>query len=166
MAIRAATEGDLEEIRAVAERSWTTDYPDILTRETAEEAVNDWYALEQLAAEFRDSRTLVLVADREGGVVGFAHATWSDADREGYILRLYVDPDHRRAGLGRELLDRTTAELADAGVRRVNAMVLSANEPGREFYERFGFEHADEQRTTIGGEQYPESRYVLDAPGE
>ena len=166
MTVRPATDGDLEGIRAVAERSWTTDYPDILTRETAEEAVDDWYAPDQLATEFKNSRTLVFVADREGSVVGFAHATWSDADREGYILRLYVDPDRRRAGLGRELLDRTTAELADLGVRRVNAMVLSANDPGREFYERFGFEHVDEQPTTIGGERHPESRYVLDAASE
>ncbi|MFC5970918.1 GNAT family N-acetyltransferase [Halomarina salina] len=166
MTVRRATGDDVDGIRAVAERSWTTDYPDILTRETATEAVEDWYAPDQIRAELRDSRTLVLVAERDAetddGVVGFAHATWTDADREGYLLRLYVDPDHRRENLGRELLDRTTAELAGLGVERVNAMVLSANEPGRAFYEHFGFDHVDEQRTTVGGESYPESRYVLD----
>lgn len=160
MEIRTATDHDIEAIREVAKGSWTTDYPSILTRETAEEAVNDWYAAERLASELRDSRTLVLVAD-DGGIVGFTHATWNVIDREGYILRLYVDPDHRRGGVGRALLDRTTTELADAGVETVSAMVLSANEPGRRFYEQFGFEHVDEQQTTIGGRSYPESRYVL-----
>ncbi|MFD1514043.1 GNAT family N-acetyltransferase [Halomarina rubra] len=179
MTVRRATGDDIEAIREVAKRSWTTDYPDILTRETAETAVTDWYTAEGIAAELRDSRTLVLVAegedggDGEGGegeneagdessVVGFAHATWTDTDHEGYILRLYVDPDHRRENLGRDLLDRTVDALADAGVDRVNAMVLSANEPGRGFYEHFGFERVDEQPTTIGGESYPETRYVLE----
>lgn len=161
MHVRRATDRDVEAIRAVATRSWTIDYPDILTRETAEETVDDWYAPERLAAELRDSRTLVLVGD-DDGVVGFVHATWNVTDREGYILRLYVDPDHRREGVGRALLDRTTTALIDAGVDRVSAMVLSANEPGRQFYEGFGFDHADEQQTTIGGQSYPESRYVLD----
>lgn len=161
MTIRSATEADVEAIRAVAERSWTTDYPDILTRETAEAAVTDWYAPEEIAAELRDSRTLVLVAERGGDVVGFAHATWLDADREGYVLRLYVHPEHRRAGLGRELLEATCEGLAERGVERVNAMVLSANERGRAFYDAFGFEHVDERPTIVGDERYPESRYVL-----
>jgi ribosomal protein S18 acetylase RimI-like enzyme len=162
MTVRTATGDDVDAIRAVADRSWTTDYPDILTRETAEDAVNEWYAPESVATELRDSRTLVLVAEREGDVAGFAHATWTDADREGYLLRLYVDPDHRRERVGRELLEATCARLVEVGVERVNAMVLSANEPGRRFYEHFGFEHVDEQETTVGGERHPESRYVLD----
>jgi ribosomal protein S18 acetylase RimI-like enzyme len=161
MPVRTATDDDVGAIREVAKRSWTTDYPDILTRETAEETVDDWYAPERLAAELRDSRTLVLVAEREDAVAGFAHATWTTTDREGYILRLYVDPDHRREGVGRELLDAARDELAAVGVERINAMVLSANHPGRRFYEHFGFDHVDEQSTTIGGETYPESRYVL-----
>ncbi|MWG34516.1 GNAT family N-acetyltransferase [Halomarina oriensis] len=165
MHVRRATDRDVAPIREVAKRSWTTDYPDIVTRETAEEAVDDWYAPERLAAELRDSRTLVLVAD-DGGLRGFVHATWNVTDREGYILRLYVDPDHRREGVGRTLLDRTTTELVDAGVDRINAMVLSANEPGRQFYEGFGFEHADERQTTVGGRSYPESRYVFDRDGD
>ena len=89
-----------------------------------------------------------------------AHATWNG--EEGYILRLYVHPDHRGAGHGRELLAATRTALADRGVDRVNAMVLAANDDGNEFYERFGFERADESETVIDGESYRENRYVLD----
>jgi len=162
MSVRQATGDDVEAVQQLAERSWTTDYPEILTRETAEEAVTEWYAPERIAAELEDDRTLVLVAEREGRVVGFAHATWND-DGEGYVLRTYVDPDRRREGVGRELLEATCRALRERGVDRINAMVLAANDPGNAFYERFGFEYVDEQETTVGDEAYRENRYALEA---
>jgi len=162
MSIRPATPDDVTAINQVATAAWETDYPDILTRETAEDGVRDWYAPEQIESELVESQTLLFVAEREQGVVGFAHATWHETDREGYILRLYVHPDHRHEGIGRSLLERTCEELFEHDIDRINAMVLSANEPGGEFYQRFGFEFADESETEIGGEHYPESRYVLD----
>lgn len=160
MTTRTATVDDLDGIREVAEHSWETDYPDILTRETATAGVDDWYAPDRLSADLDRKKTLLLTADRDGDVVGFAHATWNDD--EGHLLRLYVDPDHRREGVGRDLLVGVCDALFDRDVERINAMVLSANDPGKAFYERFGFEYQDEAETTIGGEGYPESRYVLE----
>jgi len=82
MDVRTATRDDTDAIRRVAEQSWKTDYPEILTSETAEEAVTDWYTPEQIAAELDENQTLILVAEREDTVVGFAHATWNDAESE------------------------------------------------------------------------------------
>jgi ribosomal protein S18 acetylase RimI-like enzyme len=172
MDIRPATSEDVEAIEQVAARSWRNDYADILTRETADAAANDWYEAERILAELGYERTLVLVAERGGSVLGFAHATWEEGGAgmegpegpAGHILRIYVDPDRRREGVGRALLERTCETLAEEGVDRVNAMVLAANEPGRTFYERFGFEYAEEGETVIGGETYPERRYVLTDP--
>ncbi|MDS0222206.1 GNAT family N-acetyltransferase [Haloarcula sp. S1AR25-5A] len=162
MPTRAATPDDVPAINRIATAAWETDYPDILSRETVKDGVSDWYATEQLESELVEPQTLLLVSERGGSIVGFIHATWTNAESEGYILRLYTHPDHRRQGVGRSLLERTCADLFERGVDRINAMVLSANEPGVEFYERFGFRFADESETDIGGERYPESRYVLD----
>ncbi|WP_435196793.1 GNAT family N-acetyltransferase [Natronomonas sp. EA1] len=159
MIVREAAAEDIEAIREVAKRSWAVDYPDILTRETVEEGVDDWYAVEQLEAELTHARTQLFVAERDEVVVGFAHASWGG--EEGYIMRLYVHPDHRWEGVGQALLVRTCRALSEVGVERVSAMVLTENDPGRAFYERFGFEQADESETTIGGETYRENRYVL-----
>lgn len=166
MSVRTATPEDVTAINDVATEAWESDYPDILTRETVEDGVSDWYAPEQIESELVESQTLLLVTERDDSVVGFAHATWHDADSAGYILRIYVHPDHRREGIGRALLDRTCTELFDHDIDRINAMVLSGNDRGAAFYERFGFEFADESETEIGGEHYPESRYVLDGPDE
>ncbi len=159
MTVRPAGPDDIDAVRRVAERSWATDYPDILSRETAEAAAEEWYDADSLAEELDAERTLLSVAENEA-VVGFVHATWNDD--EGYILRLYVHPDRRGEGFGRELLTETRAALADRGVDRLNAMVLAANDSGNEFYERFGFERADESETVIDGDRYRENRYVLD----
>ncbi|SEL31657.1 GNAT family N-acetyltransferase [Haloferax larsenii] len=166
MTIRPATEADTGAILRVAEQSWKHDYPGILTRETAETAASDWYTAEQVTAELHKSQAQILVAERGETVVGFAHTTWNYTEREGYILRIYVDPDHRREGIGRALLQAALSDLDEKGIDQINAMVLVANEPGNDFYEQFGFEHADERETTIGDKPYPENRYVLERPFE
>jgi ribosomal protein S18 acetylase RimI-like enzyme len=164
MDIRSATARDIDQIIRVATESWDTDYAeDILTSETAEEAATDWYDAERLRAELDQEQTTLLVVERDGDVVGFTHATWSEETGDGYILRLYVHPDHRRAGVGQSLLTDTCRTLAGHGAERINAMVLSANDPGVEFYEQFGFEFVDEHETQVGDETLPESRFVLDS---
>lgn len=162
MSLREARVEDVDAIGNLARASWETDYRNVLTRETVGTAVNDWYAPERIEVELSDDRTMVLVSERDDEIVGFAHATWSEEDANGYILRIYVHPDHRRERVGRELLEGTCNALVARGVERINAMVLSENRPGAEFYEHFGFEFVDEQSTTIGDEAYPESRYVLE----
>jgi len=159
MPIREAAADDLEGVRRVARASWETDYPDILSRESVDEGIEEWYDLDALAAEFDRGRTLLSVAEEDGEVVGFAHATWTG--EEGHVLRLYVHPNHRDEGAGRALLERTETELRNRGVDRIDAMVLAENDLGRAFYEAFGFEEVDTGETTIGGETYRESRYAL-----
>ena len=160
MIVREAGAGDVDDIEAVARASWETDYPAILSRETAREGVEEWYGADRLAAEIESDDALVPVADGEAGVVGFAHAVAEESD--GTILRLYVAPDHRREGVGGDLLDHTREALIERGVERVRAMVLAANDPGNEFYRRHGFKLAAESGTVIAGTSYEENVYVAE----
>lgn len=159
MDVREATADDVPAVGRVAERSWETDYPDIVSRETASEGVAEWYAEDRVRRELDSAETAVLVAERDDEVVGFAHAVWGT--EEGTVLRIYVDPDHRRAGVGTELLAATVDRLHEEGVDRVKATVLAANEPGNDFYRERGFEPLPESRETeIGGEYYEERVWV------
>jgi len=189
MRVREAASGDLEGIRAVAEASWERDYADLLTRDTVAAGVNDWYDEASLADQIGSERTPVLVAEADGesegdeeaeetapddddgdgddasrDIVGFAHG-YVDGE-VGHVLRLYVHPAQRRAGAGEALLSATVAALRERGAGEVAATVLAANERGRAFYESQGFEAVgDAAETTIGGETYPEARYVLEGAG-
>ena len=172
--VREATTDDIEAIRKVARAAWATDYPEILSRETVERGVEEWYEADHVEGQLSGSRTRLFVAceaddgdedDGDGRVVGFAHAELG-RDGEGYVLRLYVHPDHRGRGSGRRLLERTREDLFAHGAERINGMVLAANEPGNEFYRRFGFERVEDGETTIGGETYREHTYVLERAPE
>ena len=158
MTVREATSGDAESIAGVARVSWKHDYPDILSRDTAEQGVEEWYAPETIAAEIDSDDAVVPVAERDGEVVGFAHAV--EDELGGTILRVYVAPDHRGEGIGGDLLGHTHETLADRGAERVRAMVLAENEPGNEFYRRFDFELDEKSETRIGEETYRENVYV------
>ncbi len=158
MKIRKATTDDTEAIAAVARASWEADYPDILSRETAREGVEEWYAPEKIEAEI-ESDALIPVAEVGEEVAGFAHAV--EDEQGGTILRLYVVPDHRREGVGGDLLEHARDALDARGAERVRAMVLADNEVGNEFYQRFGFELAEEGETVIGETTYRENVYVM-----
>jgi len=152
MNVRDATAADVPAIQRVAERAWAADYD--MTRDTVEAAVRDWYGDERVRAEVASDDSPLLVAE-DGEVVGFAHGVVSQAEDCGTVLRLYVDPDRRREGVGRALLDAIEARLA-ADCSRLRATVLAANETGRRFYEESGYEETGEAETVIGGERYPE----------
>jgi len=152
MNVRDATAADISGIRRVAERAWAADYD--MTRETVEAAVRDWYGDERMQREVTGDDSPVVVAD-DGGVVGFAHGAVSEAEDCGTVLRLYVDPDRRREGVGGALLAAIEERLV-ADCSRLQATVLAANEVGRRFYEESGYEETGEAETLIGGERYPE----------
>lgn len=161
MEIRYATSADLSGIEAVAEASWEHDYPDVFSRESAVEGVHEWYAEETMAGELLQSDAVVHVAERDGTVVGFAHAAWTGD--EGDVMRVYVHPDHRGQGVGSALLETAVATLFERDVERVRAMVLAENEPGKAFYRSHGFEREDEtHETSIAGERYEEYGFVLE----
>jgi ribosomal protein S18 acetylase RimI-like enzyme len=75
-------------------------------------------ALEQILAE---PQARVLVAERDGRIVGSVIAAW-DGWR-GNIYRVAVAPDHRRQGIGRTLMRAADAFLRERGASRVTALV-------------------------------------------
>jgi L-amino acid N-acyltransferase YncA len=84
----------------------------------------------------------VLVAERDGAVVGFAGcgaARGEDAAGAGELYVLYIDPAVHRTGVGSALMRRVLDELAAAGHHEAVVWVLESNERGRSFYERWGW---------------------------
>ncbi|KTG08013.1 GCN5 family acetyltransferase [Haloprofundus marisrubri] len=165
MEIRPAKTNDIEAIRRVARQSWAATYDDILGSETVEETVSEWYSDETLSDALDRPGTAFLVAeigdgsvDDGGKLIGFCHGV-VEAE-QGDVVRLYVDPDHWREGVGSALYDRLRSDLEDFNMKRVEAIVLADNEMGNEFYRHLGFEHTGEGEVTMGGESYRENVYT------
>jgi len=159
MTVRSATADDIGAVREIARDSWEVDYPGILSRETVDEAVEDWYGREQVRSAVEDPLAFLLIAERDSGPVGFVHAVLDDDT--GAVLRLYVHPDHRGEGIGTELFAAIRDRLFEHDIERLRAMVLAENDPGNEFYRDLGMEQVDSGETTIGGESFTEHTYEL-----
>jgi [ribosomal protein S18]-alanine N-acetyltransferase len=80
----------------------------------------------------------VVVARRERQVAAFAIMHFGDD--VAHLNLLAVAPEHRRQGLGRQLVGWLTETAVEAGVFRINLELRLRNEPARIFYERLGFE--------------------------
>ncbi len=63
--------------------------------------------------------------------------------REGLVLNVYVDPDCRRRGLARRLMDEI---IAWGGANGLERLVLHASDDGRPLYEQLGFTATNEMR--------------------
>ena len=88
------------------------------------------------------------VAEVEGEVVGLAlwflnFSTWRGTHGI-YLEDLYVRPEHRGAGLGRELLRTLAALCVERGYSRLEWSVLDWNTPSIEFYRAAGAVPMDE----------------------
>ncbi|NLH81468.1 MAG: GNAT family acetyltransferase [Phyllobacteriaceae bacterium] len=83
----------------------------------------------------------VMVARVEGRIVGAA-MIGHDGHR-GAIYYLAVDPDHRRAGLGRRLVAAAEAWCRARGVPKINLMVRRENAGVVAFYAAIGFADTD-----------------------
>ncbi len=74
-----------------------------------------------------------LVVERDGQMIGFSG--WDN----GYIGQLFLLPAARATGIGRELLARTEALVAQSGAAEARLVVIAGNHEARRFYERNGW---------------------------
>jgi GNAT superfamily N-acetyltransferase len=98
-----------------------------------------------------------LIAENDGGAAGFAlyffnYSTW--VGRPGiYVEDLFVLPEFRGRGIGKELLRQVAVIAVEAGCQRLQLQVLDWNAPAIEFYRAVGGEFMDEWRTVrVNGE--------------
>ena len=88
------------------------------------------------------------VAEVDGGIGGFSlwflnFSTWRGVHGI-YLEDLYVRPQHRGLGLGKQLLQALARECVDKGYARLEWSVLDWNEPSINFYKAAGAVPMDE----------------------
>ena len=88
---------------------------------------------------------ITYIAYDKNNVVGFV-----TIDNERFeMTHLYVRPDKQRQGIGTKLMEFAVKQMTS--INRVYATVLSVNEPGLAFFEKYAFEFTGEQRTLKNG---------------
>jgi ribosomal protein S18 acetylase RimI-like enzyme len=80
-----------------------------------------------------------LVADDEAGrLVGYVDVKLEDS--RAHVAGVYVEPDWRRQGVARSLLQASLAQVKSRGAVHVSLEVLVSNEPAATVWRRLGFE--------------------------
>lgn len=59
--------------------------------------------------------------------------------RRGYLYHLAVDPDYRRQGIGRDLVEMVFTRLRDLDIHKCHIMVYGTNEVGLAFWKQDGW---------------------------
>ncbi len=135
--LRPAALADAESLGALHMTCWREAYGLLLSaaffaRATPESSAERWA---RAIPALRDDETLVLAED-DGGLVGFAHAGPGRGEappRERELYAIYTRAAVHGSGLGQRLLD------AVIGSRPAALWVLDRNSRARAFYARNGF---------------------------
>lgn len=136
--VREANAGDEEGIYSLA-RELATAVGD---SSPAREAVRK--RLDELLEE---TRARTLVAEGEGGIMGVV-SFWIKPDlAHGDVVvevpMLVVAEDHRRAGVGKLLVEEVRKQASDHGAGVIELIATSDNNTAREFYRSLGFVETD-----------------------
>jgi ribosomal protein S18 acetylase RimI-like enzyme len=142
--VRGATQSDVDAIVDVHVETWKVAYRGQLPDEflAGLDATRPRRAEVWRRAIASESQR-VLVAEREGRVVGFVSVGPADdkalpAD-VGELYAIYVHPDAWDLGAGRDLIANAVEALRGLGHRAAVLWVLGSNERARRFYERAGW---------------------------
>jgi GNAT superfamily N-acetyltransferase len=95
----------------------------------------------RLSALSSRGKDVILVAEDDGDILGYF---WAVAMRLfdyriGILFYIYVEPHHRRRGIGHQLIEKGLQELHDLGVRRYWANPDLHSAPTLEILESLGF---------------------------
>ncbi len=99
-------------------------------------------ALQETAATIADhlARGGGAVLESDGAIVGVV--LWAEEDGALYISRLSVDPEQRRQGIARTLMDEAEREARRRGLTRMTLGVRLELEENRRLFRSCGFEDA------------------------
>jgi ribosomal protein S18 acetylase RimI-like enzyme len=95
--------------------------------------------------ELPNEEVVILAAENEGQIIGYAYGRieprdWNMLlDGHGAVHDVFVNPDARRRGVGRELLVKMLAELRGRGARSVVLYSASPNAAAQRLFESLDF---------------------------
>jgi ribosomal protein S18 acetylase RimI-like enzyme len=138
--VRAVTPDDLELICRHREEMFRDAGSDEQVLPVMTDNFRPW--LEPRLADGSYSGFVLTCGGAPAGGVGLMLIDWPPhplhptTDRRGYVLNLFVEPEYRRRGLARRLMELAEQELTRRGA---SLLILHATEKGRPLYSQLGW---------------------------
>ena len=98
-----------------------------------------------LGSQIDEPDAAVLVAEDDGDVIGYAYVAVESYDwmslrgPAGVLHDIIVDPERRRRGAGRALLEAVLAFLRERGLEQIVLSTAERNEAAQRFFDGVGF---------------------------
>jgi ribosomal protein S18 acetylase RimI-like enzyme len=166
MIIRLATPQDILAMATVNVETRRCNYvgifpAELLARANPERIAERW--MKNLFTEPNPPGSFGLVAERDDEVIGFVMAGPArdkDLGASGEMYTLYVHPRCHRQGIGHKLMQEAAIYLQEQGHSAFYLWVLTANLPGRAFYEALGGEVIGQRFEEVKGYALEETSYL------
>ena len=166
MRIRDAAPDDADALAQAHVEAWRTSYRELMPRSAIES-----HTLEERRGQWTealgDPSKRALVVEDADGIAGFSLSgppeDGDGAPGTGELLGIYLVERAIGTGVGRELLARATAAIAELGYARATLWVLEANTRARRVYEAAGWRlDGGPHPHRVGDVELPVVRYSID----
>ena len=161
--IRNVRKEDLPDVVDIQIRGWQTAYKGIIDQKYLDTMSKE----ERLEKRKKDyTQNSFIVAEIDNKVVGFCRfidnnsfsSNREDIDCE--LLALYVKPELKRNGIGREMFEYVTKDFISKGKKHMILWCLKDNIPSRKFYEKMGGTLSGEKDFVLENQIYKEVGYL------
>ncbi|MBM7645544.1 ribosomal protein S18 acetylase RimI-like enzyme [Scopulibacillus daqui] len=139
MIIRQAEYNDINQIQKIADISWHDTYDGIIPITVQDRFLKEAYS--EKTMKHRLKHSLMLVADCQGQLTGFANFSFVNRKGESELGAIYLLPEHQRKKAGSRLLEKGIRSLKS--VKRIIVHVEKDNHKGLAFYQSKGFKETD-----------------------
>lgn len=139
MQLHVAREEDWEAIRDVRLRA-LLDAPDAFGSTYEEERARGESEWRSWVTGWRGAEQLTVLAMEEGVGLGLAVGVrWVRGDAVAHLYAMWVDPKHRRRGIGAALVEEVVGWAGGMGAALLELRVTESNADAVRLYERSGF---------------------------
>lgn len=158
-AIRRALPGDAAALAELGARTFRDAFEADNTPEDMALYVASSYGPDLQSAELRSPAIVTLLAEREGGLAGYAQLREGPAPdsvggpRPIELWRFYVDRAWQGQGVAQDLMAATIAAAAGRGAGTVWLSVWEHNHRAQAFYRKSGFEDRGEKQFILGNDR-------------
>ncbi|HAM71027.1 MAG TPA: N-acetyltransferase [Verrucomicrobiales bacterium] len=149
--VQEAAPEDIPTLRGLAEKTWWSHYPGILSHDQIVYMLRRMYDPARLREEMETGLSTYFLARLGTLPVGFAAVGPTPLPEEFKLHKLYVHPGAQRRGIGRQLLHVVESMARAEGARRLILCVNRGNAGALAAYARYGFIRREEVNVDIGG---------------
>ncbi len=151
------TVADAGELQAISQETFLDTFGAYNTDDDMDWYLNNELSLKRLQQQLQNENSFFYFLKQDEQVVGYLKLNINDAQSEDQggdaleIERIYVRPDYKRQGYGRQLMDYAIKRAYQLDKKFVWLGVWEYNHAAQKFYETMGFKQFDDHLFMLGG---------------